>query len=45
MQRGYMMGLRRTRAKARRERDDMADQFETVIDDIHAECAASLLAY
>jgi len=25
------------RAKAQRERDDMVDQFETIIDEIHAE--------
>ena len=37
MQRGYIMGLRRARAKAQRERDELADQFENVIDDINAE--------
>ena len=37
MQRGYMMGLRRARAQAQRERDKMADEFENVIADIHAE--------
>jgi hypothetical protein len=37
MQRGFLMGLRRARAKAQRERDEMADQFENVIDEIHAE--------
>jgi len=31
------MGLRRARAQAQRERDEMADQFEDVIDEIHAE--------
>jgi hypothetical protein len=37
MQRGYLMGLRRVRAKAQAERDELADQFEGVIDDINAE--------
>jgi hypothetical protein len=37
MQRGYLMGLRRARAKAQVERDALADQFEDVIDDINAE--------
>ena len=37
MQRGYLMGLRRARAKAQRERDELADQFEDIIDDINAE--------
>ena len=37
MQRGHLMGLRRARAKAQRERDELADQFENVIDEIHAE--------
>ena len=37
MQRGYLMGLRRARAKAQAERDQLADQFEDVIDDINAE--------
>jgi hypothetical protein len=37
MQRGYLMGLRRAKAKAQRERDELADQFENVIDEIHAE--------
>jgi len=37
MQRGYLMGLRRARAKAQAERDALADQFENVIDDINAE--------
>ena len=37
MQRGFLMGLRRARAKAQAERDEMADRFENVIDEIHAE--------
>jgi hypothetical protein len=37
MQRGYLMGLRRAKAKAQQERDELADQFENVIDDINAE--------
>jgi hypothetical protein len=37
MQYGFLMGLRRARAQAERERDEMADQFENVIDEIHAE--------
>jgi hypothetical protein len=37
MQRGYLMGFRRARAKAQRERDEMADEFENVIAEIHAE--------
>ena len=37
MQRGYLMGLRRAKAKAQAERDALADQFEDVIADIHAE--------
>jgi hypothetical protein len=30
MQRGYMMGLRRARARAQRELNDQADRFENV---------------
>jgi len=37
MQRGYMMGLRRARVQAQRERDEMADEFEGVLAEIHAE--------
>jgi hypothetical protein len=37
MQRGYLMGLRRARAKAQQERDALADEFESVIAEIHAE--------
>ena len=37
MQRGYMMGLRRARAKAQREMDDMCDQFEGVLGEIREE--------
>jgi hypothetical protein len=37
MQRGFLMGLRRARAKAQAERDELADQFENVIDDINSE--------
>ena len=37
MQRGYLMGLRRARAKAQAEWDELADRFEDVIDEIHAE--------
>src|SRR5215472_10912024 len=37
MQRAYLMGLRRARAKAQRETDDQADRFEDVIAEIHAE--------
>jgi len=37
MQRGYLMGLRRARAKAQREMDDQADRFEDVIAEIHVE--------
>jgi hypothetical protein len=37
MQRGFLKGLRRARAKAQAERDALADQFENVIDEIHAE--------
>ena len=37
MQRGYLMGLRRAKAKAQQERNELADQFENVIDEIHAE--------
>ena len=37
MQRGFLMGLRRARAKAQREIDDQADRFENVIAEIHAE--------
>ncbi|MBV9529681.1 MAG: hypothetical protein JO283_01075 [Bradyrhizobium sp.] len=36
MQRGFLMGLRRARAKTQQERDELADQFEGVIDE-HAE--------
>ena len=36
MQRGYLMGLRRARAKAQRELNDQADRFEDVIAEIHA---------
>ena len=31
------MGLRRARAKAQREMDDMADRFEETLAEIHAE--------
>ena len=37
LQRGYMMGLRRAKARAQRERDEMADQFEDMLGEIHAE--------
>ena len=37
MQRGYLMGLRRARAKAQRERDDLADRFEDTLGEIHQE--------
>ena len=37
MQRGYPIGLRRAKVKAQQERDELADQFENVIDEIHAE--------
>ena len=37
MQRGYLIGLRRARAKAQRERDEMADRFEDAIGQVHAE--------
>lgn len=37
MQRGYLTGLRRARAQAQRDRDDMAERFEDVLDEIHAE--------
>ena len=37
MQRGYLIGLRRARAKAQREMNDMADQFENVLAEIHRE--------
>jgi hypothetical protein len=42
MQRGFLMGLRRTRAQAQREMNEMADEFEGVIAEIHAEMRASL---
>ena len=32
-----LVGLRRARAQAQREKDNLADQFENVIDDINAE--------
>jgi hypothetical protein len=31
MQRGYMMGLRRVRAQAQREMNEMTNRFEEVI--------------
>ena len=31
MQRVYLMGLRRARAKAQREMDEMADRFEEIL--------------
>jgi hypothetical protein len=37
MQRGFLMGLRRARAQAQRERDEMADEFEGLLAEIHAE--------
>ena len=37
MQRGFLMGLRRARAKAQREMDDQADRFEDVVAEINAE--------
>jgi hypothetical protein len=37
LQRGYIMGLRRARAKAQREMDDMCDQFEGVLGEIREE--------
>ena len=37
MQRGYLMGLRRARAKAQRERDALADEFENIVGQVHAE--------
>ena len=37
MQRGYMMGVRRSRAKAQRERDEMTDRFDDLIGRVHAE--------
>jgi len=37
MQRGYMMGLRRARAQAQREMNEMADEFEGALAEIHAE--------
>ena len=37
LQRTYLMGARRARVRAQRERDDMAERFEDVLDDIHAE--------
>ena len=36
MQRGFLRGLRCARVQAR-ERDALVDQFEDVIDEIHAE--------
>jgi len=42
MQRGFPMGLRRARAQAQREMNEMADEFEGVIAEIHAEMRASL---
>jgi hypothetical protein len=37
MQRGYMMGLRRARTQAQREMNEMADEFEGALAEIHAE--------
>ena len=37
LQRGYLLGLRRARAQAQRQRDDLAERFEDVIDKIHGE--------
>jgi hypothetical protein len=37
MQRGFLMGLRRARAQARREMNEMVDEFEGVLAEIHAE--------
>lgn len=31
------MGVRRARARAQAERDDLAERFEDMLDDIHAE--------
>src|SRR5215471_12245941 len=39
MQRGFLMGLRRARAQARRELNDQVDRFENVVAEIHARCA------
>jgi hypothetical protein len=35
--RGHMMGLRRARVQAQREKDEMTDRFEDVIGQVHAE--------
>ena len=37
MQRGFLTGLRRAGAKAQRKMDEMADEFENVVAEIHAE--------
>ena len=37
LQRAYLMGLRRARAQAQREMNDMADRFEETLAGIHAD--------
>jgi hypothetical protein len=39
-QRAYVMGLRRAQARARAERERLADRFEEVVEEIHEEMAA-----
>lgn len=38
-QRAYLMGLRRGQARARAERERLADRFEETIEQIHEEMA------
>ena len=37
MQRAYLIGFRRAKARAKVEREQIADEFYEVLDDIHAE--------
>ena len=37
LQRAYLMGVRRARARAQREMNEMVDEFEDVLGEIHAE--------
>src|SRR5262249_2406363 len=40
MQRAYLMGLRRARAQAQREMNEITDRYENMIAEIHAEMRA-----